>query len=724
MFDDLIVGIDLGTTNTVVTWFNHNNGKYEILPFGDSMEDYLPSVVYVENDDETLLTGKVALNKGRADPSRMIRSSKRNMGISTYMYPDPEHSFRKTLRPVDVATCILKDVHQTLIKRGLCNEDTPIHAVITVPNGCYGPAKEDTITAGREAGLDVMTTLSEPVAAAIHYIKSHLSTDDRILVCDFGGGTLDLTYLKPKEDSDAGYISYGHGDNSYLGGDNIDEALFKEFKKRILSDVGIDLNNLESSGLSPKDYGKAVGRLREAAEIAKIDLSRFTMPNAEKNPASRTRVYLENLLPVNGLGWTFDYELTLKKFNELCADVYKSFVATFESMFKESSLTVSEVTKVLFVGGSCNIPRIRELVREMFPQAELRVGDLSKAVSYGACMKALKIDPVDQTCVHDLGVALTLPDGKRIFEPLIEAKTPLPHESTRTFRPFRDYATTIPVMVYERPTETTSTDLDKCKYWGAIILRDFLPGPRKDTTVDVTFSLSANNNLTVTATRKTVSGETGTVSEVIIQGVTPEPPVTKKAVPMDIYLLLDKSFSMTHQDTPTQERRIKVVQDAIQEMVQNMIDPQTQRLGVITFADQDKEELLQELTTDKNELLKKVYEVMPDGDATYVSSAVKRAIDELETSARPECTKAIIVLTDGEFHDREERLIEQRELATIRDVKIATIGIDPNGAIRDRRKLQNLATKKPSDEPMSYYTTNIDELQELFGDILDGLSDF
>ena len=206
MFDDLIVGIDLGTTNTVVTWFNHNNGKYEILPFGDSMEDYLPSVVYVEDDDETLLTGKFALSKGRADPSRMIRSSKRNMGISTYMYPDPEHSFRKTLRPVDVATCILKDVHQTLIKRGLCNEDTPIHAVITVPNGCYGPAKEDTITAGREAGLDVMTTLSEPVAAAIHYIKSHLSTDDRILVCDFGGGTLDLTYLKPKEDSDAGYI--------------------------------------------------------------------------------------------------------------------------------------------------------------------------------------------------------------------------------------------------------------------------------------------------------------------------------------------------------------------------------------------------------------------------------------------------------------------------------------------------------------------------------------
>ncbi|MEE5993283.1 MAG: Hsp70 family protein [Oscillospiraceae bacterium] len=743
MNDVFYVGIDLGTTNTVVAYIDEDDNP-QLLEFGEMGEFFLPSVLYVDEDEQTTLVGRIALSKGAADPTRLIRSSKRKMRFRDYSYPDSEqrHSFTMKLRPKDVTTKILEEVRRTLIERGLCNEETEIYTVITVPDNWYHPAQEDTEEAGKRAGFIVMDKLSEPIAAAYHYITQRIQNQDRILVCDFGGGTLDITFLKPNEQGN-NYIPYGHGGEAELGGDDFDKHIVKEFQRYILEEVGIDLTEQATSGLSPMEYNVVNSKLRDAAEKAKIDLSRFSKPDAENRPTSRTSVTILNLLKVGGKSWTFDYVLTLKRFNECCAKVYEDFQKAFREMFSKNqktdgseSVSAEEVTMVLLVGGSCHIPKVRMLLKEMFPQANLRIGDLSNAVAYGAAIYAqsclIPEDeqteelPIQRTSgANDLGVAvIEMVNGRpqKVFDTIIPKDSLLPIRKRRPYPPFRDYEEKIPVEIYERKAGTEGNSLSNCNYWETIMLCDFIPGLRSETEVEVIFELDINNKLTVTAIYHDKDGVEIPIRKEIDKTAKPMPNLSF-AQPMDIFFLLDSSFSMRAPVPNMGISTLSAVRRAFQELVTHIIDTSCQKIGVITFGMEENHQMIQALTNNPDLLMEKVNKIEPKDTATCVGGAIELATQELLKVQDKRRRKAILILTDGLFTDQpKENLTKLTDEAKQLGISVVVITADPNRRLGNNVDLKNLVSLDNERKPMSYYATDLTKLQDLFGDIMDGLS--
>lgn len=495
MGNSINVGIDLGTTNTLVCM--EQKGKPKCLKFktnGDG--SMLPSVLYYKNGKTSI--GKSASDMGLIDPNNEIRSSKTFMGKQKTWIIDG-----KTFTPTDVATEILSEVKATVckaIKKSNLDESATIDAVITVPAYFNTVQVEETKKAGIRAGLNVKRIITEPMAAAIAYIsEDDFDRDDRLLfVMDLGGGTFDLSLLQ-YDGSEEQYNAICLGGDSHLGGDDFDQALVQEFKEYIRNEIGLDLSTYSSSGLGYSEYYGIMAKLRKAAEEAKINLSDF----------EDYTISIPTLCDYKGKSYDFNVDLTRSEFDTICEPLYRRIFNLVEQFITENHIDVNDIWRVALVGGSCNVPYIKDKASNLFKDKVYSDLDLSTLVVRGAftvssSINGVGVDAGSEKAVnysdilsHSLGIELI---GEEFAEILPRFKK-YPCEYTKTFTTTFDYQDIVRISVYETKdigTEDTSR-IENCTFYGSFELHDIERARAGVPQIDITFEFDESRILTVTA---------------------------------------------------------------------------------------------------------------------------------------------------------------------------------------------------------------------------------
>ena len=376
---DKVIGIDLGTTNSVVAVMEA--GDPVVIPNAEGGRT-TPSVVGFSKDGERLV-GQIAKRQAVTNPQNTVFSIKRFMGhkmaeVQAEIARVPYKVARgqndlaavevqgKAYTPPEISAMILQKMKQTA-------EDYLGHsvskAVITVPAYFNDAQRQATKDAGRIAGLEVLRIVNEPTAAALAYgLDKNKKKDEKVAVFDLGGGTYDISVLELYEvDGTRQFEVKSTNGDTHLGGDNIDQRivdwLLAEFKK----DQGIDLS---------KDP-MALQRLKEAAEKAKIELS-GTMS---------TDINLPFITADQSGPKHLNYQLTRAKFEQLVDDLIKRTLPPMEKALKDAGMDPSEVDEVILVGGSTRIPRIQEIVKEFFKKEPNKGVNPDEVVAVGAAIQ-------------------------------------------------------------------------------------------------------------------------------------------------------------------------------------------------------------------------------------------------------------------------------------------------------------------------------------------------
>jgi molecular chaperone DnaK len=390
------VGIDLGTTNSVIAIYRR--GSAETLRVDG--RSTMPSVVSFR-EDKSILVGQAAKSRLLIDPENSVASSKRFIGDRSKKYSLGGMS----LTPVNIASLILKNLVENARKE--LNNTEIWDAVITVPAYFTEAQKEDTKRAGEEAGLNVLRLLPEPTAAAIAYGLDK-EKDQTLMVYDLGGGTFDVSILTVKGNS---FQVQAVGGDSQLGGDDFDYAIVDWVTKDFRAKTGIDL--LTEKG---KAAMSARQRLKEAAENAKIELSQ----------SDRAMITVPDCL-----GHPIDLEITLTQYNRLIEPMLRHTVDCMKSVLRDAKLSADEIDRVILVGGSTKNRAVREIVaREIKePYTSERVDEV---VAHGAAILAASLYSPDEISMdvsektsHSLGIDM-LSDNAKIFQAIIPRQTTYP----------------------------------------------------------------------------------------------------------------------------------------------------------------------------------------------------------------------------------------------------------------------------------------------------------
>jgi len=479
-----IIGIDLGTTNSVVAVME--GGEPKVIENEEGGRT-TPSVVAFTKSGERLV-GQVAKRQAITNPENTIYSIKRFMGrrfdeVTEEMKMVPYKVVRqgdhvavvaqgKEYTPPQVSAMILQK-----LKKAAENYlgQTVTDAVITVPAYFNDAQRQATKDAGKIAGLDVKRIVNEPTAAALAYGLDK-KKDETIAVYDFGGGTFDISILEVGE----GVIEVKstNGD-THLGGDNIDQRivdwLVDEFKK----EEGLDLRS--------KGNEMALQRLRDAAEKAKIELS-TTM---------ETEINLPFITADASGPKHLVKKLTRGKLEQMVEDIIQRSVNPCKQAMKDASVSASDIDEVVLVGGQTRMPRIQALVKELFGKEPHKGVNPDEVVAVGAAVQAgvLAGDVKDLLLLDVTPLTLAIETLGGVATPMIPRNTTIPTRKTETFSTAADSQTSVEVHVLqgERPMAKDDRTLGKFHLTG------IPPAPRGVPQIEVTFDIDANGILNVTA---------------------------------------------------------------------------------------------------------------------------------------------------------------------------------------------------------------------------------
>ena len=478
-----IIGIDLGTTNSVVAAMEAGKPTVITNPEGSRLT---PSVVAI-NDKGERLVGQVAKRQAVTNPENTIYSTKRFMGrrfsevqeetkIVPYKVEAADNGDVRIViqgephAPPEIAGMVLRKLKEA----AEAHLGEPVsRAVITVPAYFNDAQRQATKDAGRIAGLEVERIINEPTAAALAYGLDK-KTDETIAVFDFGGGTFDVSILDVGEG--VVEVKATHGD-THLGGDDLDARLIawiiSEFKK----DQGIDLSQDKM----------ALQRLKEAAEKAKCELS--TVPETEIN------------LPFVTADATGPKHLQMKinraKFEQLVEDLLQRTLGPCKKALADAGLDASKIDEVVMVGGSTRIPKVQEMVKEFFG-TELHQGvNPDEVVAIGAAIQAgvLGGDVKDILLLDVTPLTLGIETLGGVFTKLIERNTTIPTRKSEVFSTAADGQTSVEVHVLQGEREMAGDN----KTLGKFHLDGIPPAPRGVPQVEVTFDLDANGIVHVSA---------------------------------------------------------------------------------------------------------------------------------------------------------------------------------------------------------------------------------
>src|ERR1700741_1674020 len=478
-----IIGIDLGTTNSVVAVME--GGEPTVITNSEGGRT-TPSVVAFAKDGSRLV-GQVAKRQAVTNPENTVYSIKRFMGRR---YNEVGEEIKqvpykvqgagngdvriaaggKEWSPPEISAIILQKMKQSA--EDYLGQKVE-KAVITVPAYFKDSQRQATKDAGRIAGLEVMRIVNEPTAAALAYGLDK-KKDETIAVFDFGGGTFDISILEVGEG--VVEVKSTNGD-THLGGDDIDERLtewiIEEFKK----DQGIDLSNDKM----------ALQRLKEASEKAKIELS-STM---------ETEVNLPFVTADQSGPKHLAMKLTRARFEQLVEPLLSRLRGPVETALKDAGLDAKKIDEVVLVGGSTRIPKVQEIVKEMFGKEPNKSVTPDEVVAIGAAVQAgvLSGEKTDILLLDVTPLSLGIETLGGVFTKLIERNTTIPTRKSEIFSTASDNQTSVEVHVLqgERPMASDNRTLGKFHLVG------IPPAPRGMPQVEVTFDLDANGIVNVSA---------------------------------------------------------------------------------------------------------------------------------------------------------------------------------------------------------------------------------
>ena len=464
------VGIDLGTTNSVVSVLEA--GEPVVIPNAEGGRT-TPSVVGFAKSGEVLV-GEVAKRQAITNPERTIRSVKRHMGTGWTIDIDG-----KAYTAQEISARILgklkRDAEAYL-------GDSVNQAVVTVPAYFDDAQRTATKEAGQIAGLEVLRIINEPTAAALAYGLDKEDKDQTVLVFDLGGGTFDVSVL---EIGEGVFEVKSTSGNTHLGGDDWDQKVIDWLVKSFKDTEGVDLSVDKM----------AMQRLKEGAEKAKIELS----------SVQETQINLPFITATSEGPKHLDMKLTRSKFNELTADLVEQCRGPFEAAIKDAGLKTSDIDHVVLVGGSTRMPAIQDLVQSMTGKEPHKGVNPDEVVAIGAAVQAgvLKGEVKDVLLLDVTPLSLGIETKGGVMHRLIERNTTIPTKRSEIFTTAEDSQPSVEIHVLQGEREMAMYN----KTLGKFQLVDLPPAPRGIPQIEVTFDIDANGIVHVAAQDKATGKE-------------------------------------------------------------------------------------------------------------------------------------------------------------------------------------------------------------------------
>ena len=458
-----VVGIDLGTTNSVVAVME---GQTPTVIANSEGSRTTPSVVAFTKTGERLV-GQLAKRQAVTNPERTIKSIKRHMGTDFKVKIDG-----KDYTPQEISAMILqKLVNDASTYLG----DRVTRAVITVPAYFNDAQRQATKDAGRIAGLDVLRIINEPTAAALAYGLDKKG-NETILVWDLGGGTFDVSIL---EVGDGVFEVKSTNGDTHLGGDDYDDRLVQWIIGEFRKDQGIDLSSDK----------QALQRLTEAAEKAKIELSTLTS----------TSINLPFItMDPSGTPKHLDLTVTRADFEHLTSDLTDRMVGPFKAAIADAKIDLKQIDEIILVGGSTRMPVVQELVRKLTGKDQLNQSvNPDEVVAIGAAIQAgvLAGEVRDVVLLDVTPLSLGLETLGGVFTKLIDRNTTIPTKKSQVFTTAEDGQTSVDIAIFQGEREMARDN----KPLGQFRLEGIPAAPRGIPQIEVTFNIDANGIVNVSA---------------------------------------------------------------------------------------------------------------------------------------------------------------------------------------------------------------------------------